>query len=104
MNISHYNIFKELRGRHYLSATSFVEWKVSAIRPDRWRRHGVKYRLAYIVGGRCRLLFDNHKGKKDHYHLDGKEYDYNFVDVTTLRRDFEKMLIKLGVNYENKNI
>lgn len=84
-------------GRQVLADGSFVEWSLSPIRPDKWRPHGVKYRLAWIEKKRCRLLFDNHTGKGDHFHRDGEEFPYRFESVKRLRQDFESELRKMGV-------
>ena len=86
-----------LSGRQVIAEGVFIEWSVSSIRPDRWRPHGVKYRLAYIEHGRCRVLFDNHTGKKDHFHVDKREFEYKFTNLGQLRRDFEAEITKLGV-------
>lgn len=75
---------------------SFIESSIDRIAPDRWRSHGVKYRLAWIQDGECRVLFDNHHGKGDHIHIDGKEYPYAFISVEQLSRDFETEVRKLG--------
>ncbi|ULX56401.1 peptidylprolyl isomerase [Ectothiorhodosinus mongolicus] len=32
--------------------------------------------------------FDNERGKGDHFHLDGKEYPYQFISVEQLTEDF----------------
>lgn len=88
---------KKTSGRQVLSDGTFVEWSLAPIRPDKWRPHGVKYRLAYIEKSKCRVLFDNHTGKKDHFHRDGEEFDYMFRGVSQLRQDFETELRKMGV-------
>ena len=58
--------------------------------------HAFKYRLAYVEKSQCRVLFDNHAGKKDHFHRDGEEFDYLFRGVSKLRQDFEAELRKMG--------
>lgn len=52
---------------------------------------GVRYRLAAIPPGRSRpvILYDNHRGKGHHRHVLGRQYNYAFVDVSRLRKDFE---------------
>ena len=35
----------------HLSDGSFIEGSIEAITPDRWRPHGVRYRLAWIQEG-----------------------------------------------------
>ena len=77
---------------------SFVEFSLTNITRDKWRPHGVKYRLAWIdTDGVCRVLFDNHRGKKDHYHVDGKEFEYEFESVEKLEADFMAILKRMGV-------
>lgn len=83
--------------RQVLADGSFIELTLSRIRPDKWRPHGVKYRMAWIERGRCRLLFDNHTGKSDHFHRDGQEFPYHFESAAKLRQDFESELRKMGV-------
>jgi len=66
------------------------------VRPDKWRPHGVRYRLAWIQKGKCRVLFDNHHGKTDHVHVDGVESMYSFSTIAKLRQDFEATINELG--------
>jgi len=79
-------IFKE---RHIVSETAFVEivlWRVpSSVAGS---THGFKYRLAFVVNGRCVLRYDNEQGKGDHRHLGGKEIPYNFTTPQALLDDF----------------
>lgn len=82
--------------RIYLADLSFIEWSLIEIRPDKWRPHGVRYRMAWIQGGVCRVLFDNHHGKADHRHIDGVERPYTFDSFAKLREDFENEVRKLG--------
>ena len=82
--------------RVYLLDLSFIEWSLAEIKPDRWRPHGVRYRMAWIQNGICRVLFDNHHGKGDHMHLDGVERPYSFISFAKLREDFEREVRKLG--------
>jgi hypothetical protein len=81
--------------RRYLSDGSFVEISFYPIEPDFWRPHGIRYRFAWIQSGRCRVLFDNHHGKRDHIHIDSKELPYEFVDLDVLNNDFEKCIQEL---------
>jgi hypothetical protein len=82
--------------RAALTDGSFVEGTIETITPDRWRPHGVRYRLAWVQGGRCRVLFDNHHGKGDHFHIDQREYPYRFRSVGQLIRDFQAEIRNLG--------
>ena len=82
--------------RRVLIDGSFIEYSVTTIRADKHRPHGVRYRLAWIQKGHCRVLFDNHHGKTDHCHVDGKEHDYSFKTVDALFDDFLAEVKKLG--------
>ena len=82
--------------RRLLPDGSFIEYSVVTIRPDKYRRHGVRYRLAWIQDGTCRVLFDNHHGKSDHSHIDGEEKPYPFTTVDALFEDFLTEVRKLG--------
>jgi hypothetical protein len=50
--------------------------------------HSVKYRLAYVVDGKCVLRYDNEAGKGDHRHVGPKEAPYQFVSIDRLLDDF----------------
>lgn len=82
--------------RYALPDGSFIDWQIKSIRPDRWRKHGVRYRLAWVQNGVCRVLFDNHHGKQDHVHLDGVERAYQFISVRRLWSDFFIAIRSLG--------
>ena len=60
--------------------------------PLRPSEHGYKYSLVFVVDGQRLVGFDNERGKGDHYHLNGVECPYTFVDLATLLRDFFAML------------
>ena len=82
--------------RRYLTDGSFVDRTLEAIKPDRWRPHGIRYRYAWIQNGECRVLFDNHHGKSDHAHIDGQEKPYTFSGPAQLLEDFYSEIRKLG--------
>jgi len=63
--------------------------------------HEFKYRLAYIVRGKCVLRYDNETGKGDHRHVDGKENDYAFTTPEQLVADFQNDIERW--NHENNN-
>jgi len=63
-----------------------VIWEVPE--PVRPSEHRVKYRLAYIVGGKRIIGYDNERGKGDHRHVWNTEHRYRFTDVETLLADF----------------
>ncbi len=55
------------------------------------RPHGLKYRLYYGDSyGKCMVRYDNEAGKGDHKHLEEQELVYQFVDVDTLLKDFQR--------------
>ena len=75
---------------------SYADWSTSRIKPDKWRPHGIRYRVAWVEKGICRVLFDNHHGKQDHRHTDGNEGPYEFTTVEGLWADFRVEVKKLG--------
>lgn len=68
------------------SILEFVVWRVPTPVPP--SQHSYKYRAVYIVEGERVIGFDNERGKGDHFHLDGKEYPYQFISVEQLTEDF----------------
>ncbi|MBK5964731.1 hypothetical protein CCR95_11730 [Thiocystis minor] len=64
----------------------FVVWRLPAPVPP--CGHPFKYRLVFVVDGQRALGFDNERGKGDHWHRDGVERLYAFVDVDRLIEDF----------------
>jgi hypothetical protein len=82
--------------RKTLADGSFIHITLAAIKPDKWRPHGVKYRYAWIQNGICRVLFDNHHGKKDHMHVDGAETYFTFESIQDLETRFEAEIRRLG--------
>ena len=82
--------------RRYLPDGSFIERSMEAIKPDRWRPHGIRYRYAWIQNGEPRVLFDNHHGKGDHVHVDREERPYKFTNLERLLEDFYSEIRKLG--------
>ena len=63
-----------------------VIWKVP--KPVEPSVHDFKYSLVFIVDGHRVVGFDNERGKGDHCHLEGKEFDYHFTDTEQLIEDF----------------
>lgn len=77
-----------IRERRVLS-TGFIEvvvWRLSE--PLSASVHAFKYRLAYVVDGRCVLRCDNESGKGDHKHVGGREMRYRFRSIDQLLDDF----------------
>jgi len=63
-----------------------VIWRVAE--PLAPSRHRFKYRLAYVVGGECVVLYDNERGKGDHRHFGRTQRPYRFVSADRLMADF----------------
>ena len=82
--------------RETLSDGSFIEVSLDVIKIDQWRLHGFKYRVAWIQNDECRILFDNHHGKPDHFHVDECEFTYHFESIEQLFIDFLNEIKKLG--------
>ena len=77
-----------IRERRILS-TGFIEvvvWRLS--KPSSGSVHAFKYRLAYVVDGRCVLRYDNEYGKGDHKHVGDRETHYRFLSIDQLLDDF----------------
>jgi len=69
-----------LRRRVVVAVDAFVEvviWHVPEPVPP--STHELKYRLAYVVEGRCVLRYDNERGAGDHRHTEAAQEPYNFV-------------------------
>lgn len=84
------------------SESAFAElvlWRVP--KPIEGSSHGFKYRLAYVVRGKCVLRYDNEVGKGDHRHFDEKEDAYIFTTPDQLITDFQNDIARW--NYENSN-
>lgn len=78
-----------LRERIILAENAFAEIRVwRAPSPVRGSLHDYKYALAYVVGGRCVLRYDNEAGKGDHRHLGATETPYRFETPERLIADF----------------
>ena len=78
-----------LKERHAVSENAFVEmvvWRVPS--PVTGSPHGFKYRLAFVVNGRCVLRYDNERGKGNHKHVGEDESPYAFTTPQALLHDF----------------
>lgn len=77
-----------LRSRNSLlgGVVEMVVWKVPLPVPP--SGHAFKYRLAFVREGQRVVGYDNERGKGDHKHIDGREFQYRFIDIDTLMRDF----------------
>ena len=79
-----------VRRRVVLAEDAFAEivvWRLP--RPAAPSGHSFKYRLAYVVGGRCVIRYDNEAGKGDHRHAGRREQPYAFTSAQRLLEDFE---------------
>lgn len=52
--------------------------------------HRYKYRLFYGAPDGERIRYDNERGKGDHRHVRGQEFEYTFVSIDALLDDFER--------------
>ena len=76
-----------------------VVWHVPG--PLAGSSHNYKYRLAYVVAGRCVVRFDNEAGKGDHRHESEAESPYRFSTPERLVADFENAIARW--NHENRH-
>ena len=84
-----------LRQRIVYTEDSFAElvlWRLP--RPLPGSPHPFKYRLAFVVRGRCVLRFDNEAGKGDHRHRRGREAAYDFSSPEKLIADFQREIAR----------
>jgi hypothetical protein len=69
-------------------------WSVPSPVPP--SQHAFKYRLVFVRDGQRLVGYDNERGKGDHKHLGGREYNYRFIDIDTLVGDFLRDVEKLA--------
>ncbi len=84
-----------LRRRVIVAEDAFAEiviWRVP--QPVAPSEHEFKYGLAYVVGGRCVLRYDNERGKGDHRHRGTAEERYAFSSPEQLMADFEADIVR----------
>lgn len=89
-----------LRQRIVFSEHQFAElvlWRLA--HPVTESKHSYKYRLAYVVNGRCVLRYDNEAGKGDHRHWNDREFEYGFTSPEKLLSDFQQDIERW--NHEN---
>ncbi|MHB8622374.1 MAG: toxin-antitoxin system TumE family protein [Sulfuricaulis sp.] len=75
--------------RRVVAENAFVElvvWQLSKSLPG--SKHLFKYRLAFVVNGKCVVRYDNEAGKGDHRHVGRREMDYRFTTIESLLGDF----------------
>jgi len=91
-----------VRTRVTFTESAFAElvlWQVP--KPMAGSIHRFKYRLAYVVDGKCVVRYDNEVGKGDHRHFDGKESAYAFKTPEKLVADFQRDIARW--NRENRH-
>jgi len=76
------------------SIVEIVIWEFSEPLPA--SVHRFKYRLYHGAAGVCRVRYDNERGKGDHRHFGGKEYDYEFTSLEELLGDFRADVERWG--------
>jgi hypothetical protein len=102
VTISNMKAVELIRTRISYSEFAFAElvlWRLP--KPVDGSLHSFKYRLAYVVRGKCVLRFDNEVGKGDHRHSGGMESAYAFTTPEQLIADFQKDIARW--NHENRN-
>lgn len=84
-----------VRRRVVLATDAFAEvviWSVP--RPVSPSAHDFKYRLAYVVAGKCVIRYDNERGKGDHWHIGTMEAPYVFSTPDQLMADFNAAIAR----------
>ena len=100
--ISNVKAVELLRARVVYSEIAFAElvlWRIS--KPLVGSKHRYKYRLAYVVRGKCVVRYDNESGKGDHRHYHGRESKYAFFTADKLIADFQHDIARW--NHENSH-
>jgi hypothetical protein len=75
---------KELRDDG--SIVEIVIWELPEPLPP--CTHRFKYRLYFGALGVSRVRYDNERGKGDHRHIGGQEFEYTFTSIESLLEDF----------------
>lgn len=65
-----------------------IEIKIWSVPASEAKRHGFRYPLAYVRGSRLLVCYDNHAGKGDHRHREGRVESYRFTTISKLLEDF----------------
>jgi len=81
-------LFRERRRVGDDAVAEIKIWRVPT--PVRGSTHSYRYSLAFVVGGKCVLRYDNEPGKGDHRHIGSQEVEYAFVSVAQLVEDFRR--------------
>lgn len=81
------------------SIAQLVIWQLP--QKSQERPHGLKYRLYYGDSqGNCLVRYDNETGKGDHKHIEDRELAYQFVDIDTLLKDFQRDIRRCQKKWE----
>jgi Family of unknown function (DUF6516) len=81
------------------SFAELISWRL--LQPMPGSTHPYKYRLAFIVGEKCVLRYDNEAGKGDHRHSLSRELTYVFASPEKLVKDFLREA--RGIHRENRD-
>ena len=79
-------VHREKSGLPDGAIVEMVIWRLPEPMPG--SGHPYTYRLFYGRAGERIVGFDNERGKGDHCHLDGVEFNYAFTTVENLMQDF----------------
>ena len=71
--------------------TAIAELKIWNVPKSKDFPSGRKFSLFLVCRGEVIVGMDNHKPKKHHYHINEKEFDYDFEDIDKLFDDFKKL-------------
>ena len=69
------------------SIVEIVIWELPEPLPP--SAHRYKYRLYFGRNGVSQVRYDNERGKGDHRHIGGEEFEYAFTSVDKLLGDFK---------------
>ncbi|HBE01137.1 MAG TPA: hypothetical protein DC049_01490 [Spirochaetia bacterium] len=81
--------------KNYIKGQFIVEFNIFQLRNVKDYPNNIKYRLICTdIRNNRKILFDNHKPKGHHYHIDEKEYLYNFISEIKLIDDFKQLVLE----------
>lgn len=80
--------------KHEIQTRFIMELKIHEISDDVRYEDGVKYSLVFIdLKNKRRVLMDNHAPKGHHFHLDDKEYLYEYLSDDDLIEKFKSLVM-----------
>ena len=79
---------QDIRNRYVLEVKV---WRVDDKRYSLRLKYSLIF-LEYKTGKR--VLMDNHYPKKPHLHIDDDVFDYDFIDIAALLKDFRNLVLK----------